>query len=109
MKELVERQADINATCAHGRKPVEEAASNGHLNLALYLLEQGDDRTALIDRELMHPLLGQACEIGNLTAVRRLSRAGAPLYWRNEEGQSPRQKALSKGHHDIVSFIGQRL
>jgi ankyrin repeat protein len=109
VKELVGRKANINATCYLGYTPVEEAAREGHFTLALYLLEQGDDKTAHIDRQLMPLLLGQACEIGNLTAVQRLSRAGAPLYLRNGEGQSPRQKALSKGHHNIVSFIDQHV
>ncbi|OAK97882.1 ankyrin [Phaeosphaeriaceae sp. SRC1lsM3a] len=108
-KELVGQKADINATYPGGCTPAEEAAREDHLNLALYLLEQGDDTTALINRELMPKLLRQACEIGSLTAVQRLSRAGAPLYLRNEAGQNPREMALSKGHHNIVSFIDQHV
>jgi ankyrin repeat protein len=108
VKDLVSRKANINAICRLFEcKPVDDAASHSHLDLALYLLEQGDDESAPLNRTLMPQLLGQVCEIGRLKAVRCLFKAGAPLFLRDGEGQSPRQKALSKGHHEIVSFIDQ--
>jgi ankyrin repeat protein len=108
VKDLVSRKANINAICRLFEcKPVDDAASHSHLDLALYLLEQGDDESAPLDRTLMPQLLGQACGIESLKAVRCLINAGAPLFLRDGERQNPRQKALSKGHHDIVEFIDQ--
>jgi ankyrin repeat protein len=94
VEDLVSRRANINAICRlFDCKPVDDAASHGHLDLALYLLEQGDDESAPLGRTLMPQLLGQACEIESLKAVRCLVNAGTPLFLRDRERQNPRQKS----------------
>jgi ankyrin repeat protein len=95
---------------ANSRTPSRLAAQRGHYNLALYLVEQGDNDTAKsIERRLLPELLGLACEQGNMIAVERLIAVGAPVVSKDDHNRTPRDRAKTKSHHDIVECIDKAI
>ena len=106
VEDLVRRGADINAADAWGMTALEEAARSRHLEICLFLIGKGDDQTAkLIDKAFLPDLIGLAAELGDSLAVERLCHAGAPLSSKNDEGLTPRQRAKSHGHKNVICLI----
>jgi ankyrin repeat protein len=101
---LSRSKAELNVRGQDGMTPLLLALSQGHAEVAKYLLEAGADAT-LAD-EVGNTALYQAVGRGNGEFVRLLlSRSKADLNVRGQGGMTPLLLALSQGHAEVVKYL----
>ncbi|XP_068697632.1 uncharacterized protein [Montipora foliosa] len=89
---LRDKELDIDATGASGWTALHEAASSGHRDVVLLLLESGADPDIQDSIQKCTPI-HLAAKNGHLEVVRSLARGGARLDLRNSLGKIPQDWA----------------
>ena len=89
---LRDRGLDIDAFGAYGWTALHEAASSGHLDIVILLLESGADPDVQDSLQKCTPI-HLAAKNGHLETVRSLVRSGARLDLRNASGKIPQDWA----------------
>jgi ankyrin repeat protein len=103
---LIEHNADIHAQDDDGDSPLHDAASGGNVSIMQVLLDHGANPNARANYNStpLHRLSGsprpQAVE-----SVRLLLKHGAIIDAEDDEGKTPMQLALGRGHDDIVACL----
>lgn len=94
LKLLVEADGDINAQDNYGATPLHRAASQGHLDIVRYLVNQQRIRLDAPNREGDTPL-HLACEDGNDSVAILLAQRGADPKRPNKAEKTPINLAQS--------------
>ena len=107
VKHLVENGADVNMRDHHGFTPLHLSVRGGHLDIAAYLLEEGEADVNLPAKSGYTPL-ASAAENGNLDIVDYLIDHGADLDSSSVSGSTVVLNAVKNGHIDVVRCLGER-
>ena len=110
VKSLLVNGADINQlglSVYSSESPLHTAVSNGHMDIARLLLEQGAnvDIRGKNDFTPLH----HATYNGNLDMVKLLFNAGADITARNYRGHTPLSCARDGGRVEVIQFIEGKL
>jgi ankyrin repeat protein len=100
---MLAKGADPNRRGKYGSTPLEQAAANGHTDIALLLLNAGADPSNRSD-DHSTPLYWSAAK-GHLAIVRLLLDRGADPNAYRDHDQSPLFHAISEGHHEVVKLL----
>lgn len=57
------------------------------------------------DAGAVRNLLHAACDSGHIELSRRLLEAGMHRDAQDEQGRTPRERALAQGHHDLAALL----
>ncbi len=110
VKELVEAKANLNTRGQYGYTPLIAAIANDHLEVALYLIEQGADVT-LADNDRDTPLLWAALRADevkrhqNVQLAEAILDAGAEVNAHNRGGVTPLMLAAGSGAAKLVELL----
>lgn len=104
---LVENGADVNEHYFYSERPVEAAASNGHLDIVKYLLDQGAD-TAWHHYD-GGSLLGTVVANGHLDVFTYLLDQAADMVLDFNYSVSLLGTAVANGHRDIVKYLVSKI
>ena len=107
VKHLVENGADVNMQDHHGFTPLHLSVRGGHLDIAAYLIEEGEADVNLPAKSGYTPL-ASAAENGNLDIVDYLIDHGADLNSSSVSGSTVVLNAVKNGHIDVVRCLGER-
>jgi uncharacterized protein len=110
VKELVAARAKLGGRGRHGHTPLTAAISGDHLDVALYLIEQGAD-VSLEDRNGTDPLRWAAIRSGwvmehqNVKLAAVLLDTGAAVETRDQDGFTPLLWAANRGAVKLVELL----
>ncbi|CAG8959305.1 hypothetical protein HYFRA_00013075 [Hymenoscyphus fraxineus] len=101
---LLQQKPKINEKDRFGRTPLFQAFVNGHLNIAVALVEAGAEIElgSRIDKE---ELLFSAIELENTKAVENLMKAGADHISPDEYGRTPKSLARKLDNDAILKVM----
>lgn len=103
--ELLRAGASSNIGNEDGDTPTMLAASNGHTEAFLAMVEEGADIAPLGDDEGIPDLLHRAAEGGSVEIVRACVEAGHAVDCRDEDGFSPLHFAARHGRNEAAELL----
>lgn len=108
-QEAAEDPADINAFGRDGFTPLHLACRFGHEPVALWLIEQGADVTAVAHNPTRSQPIHAAAASGSGAIVRALLEAGADPAATSAAGLTPADIATENGFTAVVDLLNQPL
>lgn len=101
---LLSKNPNLNEKDTFGRTPLFQAFVNGHLNVAVALVEAGAEIeiSSRVDKE---QLLFSAIELGNTKAVENLMKYGADHISPDEYGRTPKSLAKKLNNEAILRVM----
>ena len=101
---LRDTNIDVNLKDAVGRTPLGIAAERGHIDVVMFLIENGAD-VNITDANGNTPLIFIINKTGDLKIVKRLLEKGAAVNTQNHTGETALMYAAWRGHSDIVRLL----
>ena len=104
IEELRNRKADVNAKTTNGRPPLFFAASNGHRDAVILLLNNGAD-VNICDDTYKATALHRAAAIGHCGVIDELLNRKADVNAKTINEYTPLHMAALNGHTDAVKML----
>ena len=104
VKDLIKAGADVNVADACGRRPLHDAAMNGHIAIVKHLIERGANLNVYENKEELTPLHLAAVH-GHLSVVKDLIEAGADVDITDAYERTPLHEAALKNHIGVIKLL----
>ena len=92
---LINQNINVNGKNENGRTPLEFAFSNGRVNSARLLRENGGKIDSIFSAAL----------VGDLEAIKDFLNAGLEINQKDNNGQTVLHVAIKEGHEEIIKFL----
>ena len=92
---LINQNINVNGKNESGRTPLEFAFSNGRVNSARLLRENGGKIDSIFSAAL----------VGDLEAIKDFLNAGLEINKKDNNGQTVLHVAIKEGHEEIIKFL----